>query len=675
MSTHRHFDKICCVVLALTLLLCIFFVNAERFGIQKASSSMEYESTLFDTSVVHTIDIVMDDWDEFTANCKSEEYYNCTVVIDNEAYKNVAIRGKGNTSLSQVSNDRYSYKIEFDHYNSANTYHGLDKLCLNNIIQDNTYMKDYLTYRMMNEMGVASPLCSYAYITVNGEDWGLYLAVEGVEESFLERNYGKDYGELYKPDSMNMGAGRGNGEKFDMDEFLGDSSTDISADNSGGEGGFISLGQSRENAENGGKSTPPDGFDFTKDAQKNMPNDFGGGMTNGSDDVLLKYIDDNAGSYSNIFDNAKTNVSSADKKRLIKSLKNLSNGEDIENTVDVDAVIRYFTVHNFVLNFDSYTGSMIHNYYLYENEGVMQMIPWDYNLAFGGFKSADDAASLVNYPIDSPVSDGNISDRPMLAWIFESEEYTQLYHKCFSEFISEYFDSGYFSEMIDGVREMISPYVEKDPTKFCTYDEFEKGISTLKEFCLLRAESISCQLDGTIGSTSDTQQSDTLIDASDIRIDDMGSMGNTMPQAKEKLDESSENSDTDDKETAKDKMQPKESESEEINSLPDTDVPQMPSGQMPDGQAPGGQMPGGQEPDGQMPPDFQNGKDEASGQSDSDAPIQPNSDVNMPDDTKKSDSQPETSGMSKSLIMLVVSVVVLCAGICFALFFKRRKQY
>ena len=26
-------------------------------------------------------------------------------------------------------------------------------------------------------------------------------------------------------------------------------------------------------------------------------------------------------------------------------------------------------VHNFVLNFDSYTGSMIHNYYLYEKDG------------------------------------------------------------------------------------------------------------------------------------------------------------------------------------------------------------------------------------------------------------------------------------------------------------------
>ena len=74
-------------------------------------------------------------------------------------------------------------------------------------------MKDYLTYQMMGYFGVDAPLCSFVNITVNGENWGLYLAVEAVEESFLERNYGNDYGELYKPDSTgNMGGG---GEKPD----------------------------------------------------------------------------------------------------------------------------------------------------------------------------------------------------------------------------------------------------------------------------------------------------------------------------------------------------------------------------------------------------------------------------------------------------------------------------
>lgn len=104
---------------------------------------------VIDTSAVHTIDIVMDDRDGFLDTCTNEEYTICTVVIDNESYKNVGIRAKGNTSLTQVAsygNDRYSFKIEFDHYDNTKSYYGLDKLSLNNIIQDNTYLKDYLSY-------------------------------------------------------------------------------------------------------------------------------------------------------------------------------------------------------------------------------------------------------------------------------------------------------------------------------------------------------------------------------------------------------------------------------------------------------------------------------------------------------------------------------------------------
>lgn len=241
-------------------------------------------------------------------------------------------------------------------------------------------------------------------------------------------------------------------------------------------------------------------------------------------DLSLIYSDDEYSSYSNIFGNAKTDITDEDKDRLIASLKSLNENSDIEDVVNMDEVIRYFVVHNFVCNFDSYTGSMIHNYYLYEEDGQLSMIPWDYNLAFGGFSAGsgdgDSATQMVNYPIDTPVSGGTVDSRPMLAWIFVDESYTELYHTYFDTFISEYFESGYFENLI-------ASYVEQDPTKFCTYEEFETGVDTLKSFCLLRAESIRGQLDGTIPSTSDGQQEDdsALVDASSISLTDMGSMG------------------------------------------------------------------------------------------------------------------------------------------------------
>jgi len=478
MSTHKHFERICVVALVLSLLLTMVFVNGDVLGIQAADTVMGYEDRLFDTSVVHTIDIVIDDWEAFLSTAQSEEYSVCSVVIDGEAFKNVGIRGKGNTSLSTVSSmdsNRYSVKIEFDQYENGKTYHGLDKLSLNNLIQDTTYLKDYLTYRMMAEFGVAAPLCSFVWITVNGEDWGLYLAVEAVEESFLQRNYGSDYGELYKPDSMNFGGGRGNGKDFRPEDF--DS-----------------------------KSTKLPQFDGRNPDSTPMEHSDPGRM--GGDDARLQYIDDEPDSYSTIFDSAKTDISDADRARLIESLKQLSEGS-AEAALDVDAILRYFVVHNYVVNGDSYTGSMIHNYYLYEENGKLSMIPWDYNLAFGTFQniSAEDA---VNDDLDAPLSVTGSGDRPLVDWIFRSEAYMEQYHQYFTEFLNTVDPAA----IIEEAATLIAPYVEKDPTAFYSYEEFHTGVETLREFCRLRTESVLLQLNG----------ESTTVDAFHLNLSEMGTM-------------------------------------------------------------------------------------------------------------------------------------------------------
>ena len=601
MSTHKNIDRVCIFITILAILVTVIFMNGTSIGIAADDSvTMDYADKLFDDSYVHTIDIQIDDWDSFIENATSEEYSAADVVIDGETIKNVGIRGKGNTSLSTVSqlgSERYSMKIEFDAYQSSTNYYGLDKLCLNNLIQDYTMMKDYLAYKLMYEFGADAPLVSYTYVTVNGEDWGLFLAVEAVEDSFLERNNGTSFGELYKPDTMSMGGGPGNGGDFDMKDMDFDkmgidnpfekkdsedadiAGKDASSDNddsSSNDAGSSENDADSSDGANGSekKSDIAGGFgnaDFSgfpepgsynqgnigassnesesgsesNDSSENkggMPTfgsggpggDFGGfgGFGMGSDDAKLKYIDDDTDSYSTIFDSAKTNIQKKDKKRLINALKNLSEGienqdsEQIAEAIDIDEVMRYMVVHNFVVNGDSYTGSMIHNYYLYEEDGVLSMIPWDYNLAYGTF-TANDATGAVNDPIDTPLSiteDSN--DRPMFTWITSCDEYLEMYHEYYAEFIEKFYTSGYMAALIDTTYNMIREYVDKDPTKFCTTEEFDKGVETLKAFVELRSQSIQGQLDGTIGSTDSAQKadSDALIDASSINLSDMGSM-------------------------------------------------------------------------------------------------------------------------------------------------------
>ena len=222
--------------------------------------------------------------------------------------------------------------MEFDHYTDG-SYHGLDKLSLDASFQDNSYLKTWLVFDIMEFLGVPTPLRSFVWVTVNSQPWGLFLAVEEPEEAFARRNFGANHGQLYKPD-------------------------------------YRSLAE--ENA-----------------------------------DVHLRYTTDEPEDYPGIFENAKLESSAADRQRLVDSLKILNSGENLETAVDVEQVLRYFVGQVFVMNWDSYLGHTGHNYLLYEEEGKLSMLPWDYNLAFGTYALGmtdpiTDPNILLNYPILTP---------------------------------------------------------------------------------------------------------------------------------------------------------------------------------------------------------------------------------------------------------------------------------
>ena len=584
MLKSKTIDRIACIAAAFMLVLTAVVWTGKSSAGRQSTVTVGYEG-LFDQNAVHTIDIEISDWDSLIANASQETYTECSVTIDGEKITNVGIRGKGNTSLSSVAtmdSEKYSFKIEFDQYVKGRSYHGLDKLSLNNLIYDATMMKDYLAYTLMAKMDVPSPLCSFAQITVNGEPWGLYLAVEGVEDGFMERN-NLTTGELYKPDSMSFGGGRGNGRDFDFENFRvkdDEESTEESGTESGSESasagspaGFSNpFGDSSGGFRMPEGMTPPEGFsmpggmsfpgNFTAEGSPDgaggftMPEgmtppeggqssdneggssgrgpgaegifSFGGGMFNfgmGSSDTKLQYIDDDPDSYSNIFNNAKTDIGKKDKARLIEALRTL-NSENAQDAVFTDEVIRYLAVHDFLQNGDSYTGMMVHNYYLYEEDGRLAIIPWDYNLAFGGMGAGDDASATVNSPIDSPVSNGTGSDRPLVSWIFEDEEALAEYHEAYDRFIAEVIESGWLESEIARVSEMIRPYVEADANSFYTAEEFDTAVDALQSYCALRGESIRGQLDGTIPSTSEGQRADStaLVSADGLSLSVMGTM-------------------------------------------------------------------------------------------------------------------------------------------------------
>ena len=408
--------------------------------------SMAYETELFDTSSILTVNILMDeaDWNDMLANAAAEEYYQCDVEIGGTTFYRVAIRPKGNTSLTSIASDpttdRYSFKLEFDHYVDGQTCFGLDKLILNNNYADATNMKEALIYDMYQYLGADASLYNYAKLSVNGEYWGVYLALEAVEDSFLLRNYGVQDGELYKLDSMNIGGGGEPGGDFKADDM---------------DFGDLDLGDMTLPDRNAAPAEQK-----TAAAGERPADDFGfgggkGGFSMSGGGADLNYTDDELDSYETIWDGEIADTTKADHKRVVTALKNISEGNALEDYMDVDNLLRYMAVHIFSVNEDSLSGSMAHNYYLYEAGGKLNLIPWDYNLALGGMGRSNDATSVVNSAIDNAFSGTTFFDTLM-----ENKTYHSQYYAYLQQLVSEYIDGDGFDVFYTRVRSQIDALVD-----------------------------------------------------------------------------------------------------------------------------------------------------------------------------------------------------------------------
>lgn len=520
--------KIVCLILILTISLSLAACSGSTGsgtpdGAAKTTS--EYSAKLFDTSYVHTINITIsdDDWNDLKANPTAKTKYKTDITIDGETVTEASLATKGNTSLTAVAedkdSDRYSFKVNFGKYVDGQTYYGLNKLNLNNIYADATYMKDYLSYEIFRQAGVESPLTSYVWLTINGEDHGMYIAIEDVSESYLDRTQNGE-GELYKPET----------EMFENMAQGGGQPNDKNDDGQQPPQGDMQQPQNGQNDSDSQNNNQPPQMPNGDPGNGNSP---GGGFGSNAKGADLKYTDDELDSYSDIFDNDETKADEDSNRRVIAALKGLSQGENLEEYLNTEEVIRYFAAHNFVLSYDSYTGNMLHNYYLYEKDGKLSMLPWDYNLAFGAFgggqggkpgdseNSSSDATALVNTGVDTPLSGSQESDRPMWGWIASNETYLEQYHAVYDKLL-QYFESGDFDAEIDRIYNMILPYVEKDPSAFYTFDQFKTAYKTLKSFCSLRAESIRKQLDGKLSTKTSEQKDADKVDASSVVISNMG---------------------------------------------------------------------------------------------------------------------------------------------------------
>ena len=490
-----------------------------------------YEQTLFDQSRLIEIDIRMDDetWDNMIATADEEEYSACDLVVNGVLYENVAIRPKGNSSMSSVTrkdSERYSWRIKFDKYEKGRTCDGLDILILNNGFNDPGSIREAIAYDMYAYLGADASFCHFAVVTLNGEFFGLYLALEGVDESFCERNYGEDYGELYKPELGGMGGNRSNNNNNNNNNNAerNDRASREPADRDRNEAG-ASAEQAAAPAEE--RAAEPSGEQAEEASaaggasgearqSRGASREAGGGgsRSSGSGSPLaLNYVGDDLESYQGIWDSEKFKSDDEDHARVVEAIKHVCQGDDIQDYLFTDNVLKYFAIQSFIYNRDGLTGTATHNYYLYEQDGRLNLIPWDLNESF---TVSGDGSSYVNFPIDTPFTVSDLSQRSFFMALLADEECLAQYHEYLRQLSEGYVQGGRLASLLERIFDQNTGYYQTDPTSFADYTTIRAKADGLQTVIGLRAESVLGQISGEIPSTRDGQEAepDKLLDTS-----------------------------------------------------------------------------------------------------------------------------------------------------------------
>ena len=151
-------------------------------------------------------------------------------------------------------------------------------------------------------------------------------------------------------------------------------------------------------------------------------------------------------------------------KQAINKLSN-SDYKFIEDIVDVPSFLRGFAVNSVMCNYDSYNGTLAHNYYLMYTGGKFYFVGWDYNLSMGGFMGG---ADMVNSDVTTSLYSVELKDRP-LAKLVQVPEYHTEYLSYVRKITSLYSDP---EQYVKNYVNLISSHVQADPRNLSNYDSF-----------------------------------------------------------------------------------------------------------------------------------------------------------------------------------------------------------
>jgi hypothetical protein len=135
----------------------------------------------------------------------SRSYYPGNAIVDGERFDGAGMRVKGGCGSARNLNEKAAFKVHLSYDNpdvagcpETRRTRGLQRLTLNNMVQDRSFTHERLGYHYYKLMGIPTPRVAHARLSVNDEPWGLYLNVETIDRRMLSRWFESKQGALFE---------------------------------------------------------------------------------------------------------------------------------------------------------------------------------------------------------------------------------------------------------------------------------------------------------------------------------------------------------------------------------------------------------------------------------------------------------------------------------------------
>ena len=153
----------------------------------------------------------------------------------------VGLKLKGHEAFRPLEG-KAAFKIKFGYAVSGQSFHGLKGLTLNNMVQDPSMIAEATTSLLVAATGAPAARVGYAYVRLNGADYGLYANVENID-AVMARRWSTGTQHIYEANLGGEDASPGRAGEFEVDEGSSTDRSDLealSAANAGGANGWWS---------------------------------------------------------------------------------------------------------------------------------------------------------------------------------------------------------------------------------------------------------------------------------------------------------------------------------------------------------------------------------------------------------------------------------------------------